>query len=180
MPNIAKKPLHRNSNNIILGERFIIKGLHQYCHRLDRFLRKDLIQKAFSHNKDITSDKFNDNSKKIITSTGQQQVRQHSQHHSLQQGQHFELQHRTQQGHDLERLLGLQHRTQQGHDLERLLGLQHRTQQRHDLERLHGLHHRLEQGKRLERHLEQQHNVPQKERHFGYIFINEIIYLPLA
>lgn len=106
MPNIAKEPLHHKANNMIFGERFIIKGHLQYRHRLDRFLSTDLIQKAYSHNKDITSEKFSDNGNEKINTTGQQQSR----HHSLQQDKHSERhqesQHRLHQDKHSERHFG--------------------------------------------------------------------------
>lgn len=155
MPNIAKEPLHRKADSMIFGERFIIKGHLQYRHRLDRFLSTDLIQKACSHNEDITSEKFSDNGKEEINTTGQQQAQQQSPHHSSQQEQHSE-QH-----------LRPQRRRQQGQHLE-----QHQDPQ-----------HRVQNGRHSERHQESQHRRHQdkhSERHFGNIFFNEIIYLPLA
>lgn len=167
MPNIAKEAIHRQSGSIVLGDSFIIKGILQFRLRFDRLLCNELLHKAYSHNKNITSDKCNDNGKKEINGTGRQLGRQHSIQLSQQQGKLHGQQHCLQ--HES------QHRQHQDQHFERHQELQH--SQHHSLK--HGLQlesqHRLHQ----DRHFNPQH-AKHKERQLGCNFIYEIIYQPLA
>lgn len=159
MPNIAKEAIHLRSDSIVLGDSFIIKGILQFRQRLDRLLGNDLLHKAYSHNKDITSDKFNDNGKKEIKATGRQQEQQRSLQLSQQQGKQHSQQHCMQ--------YEWQHRQHQDQQFERHQGLQHNQHL--------GLQHSQQQGLQIE----SQHRLHQ-DRHLGYNFIHEIIYLPLV
>jgi hypothetical protein len=159
MPDIAKEPTYRMFDNIVSCDSFFITGLLQYRKRLDRFFSKDMTHEAYSYKKNITSDKYIDNIKREIKSTGRQQVPLHSRHHGLQHGQQPVLHHKP----------------------------RYRSHQSEHFEQHHGHHHDLQRSLQYEsqhrphqdRHFELQH-AKNKEQQLVNMFINEIMYLPLA
>jgi hypothetical protein len=154
MPNIGEESQQRQANSIF-DEKLIIKGLLQYSQRFDRFLNTDLNQMAYRLDRSIATDKLSDNGKKEIYTTGRHPWRHHSLQYRLHQSEHYK------------RHNGLQLRQHQSIQQSQTTSLQPEPQ------------HRLHQSEHFERHHGLQ-RAEHKDRQLGYIFINEIIYLPLA
>jgi hypothetical protein len=151
MPDIAKEPTHLKFDNIVFHDSLFITGFLRYRKRLDRFFFKDLIHKAYSHKKNITSDKYNDSSKKELNSTGRHQEPQLSRHHCLQHGLQQVLHHKP----------------------------RYRLHHSGHFEQHHSLQFELQQRPHQDRHFKLQ-QAGLKERELVNFFINEIMYLPLA
>lgn len=168
---------------ILLDEKNYIKEILKYRQRLNRLLSIDLIHKAYRHNEDIATEKLNDNSKREIIAARQQQGRQLSQHqgvqHSLQHGPHL----RVQQGRHQELQHRAQHRPQQGEHFEQHHGSQLRPHYNEQQDRQQDLQHERQQRLHQDQHFEPHHELQHAQqiiRQFECIYINEVIYLPLA
>lgn len=95
MPNMEKVPVQQFDKMLII-EDLSSKRLLLNINNLDRILTKDLIRKAYRHNKDHARQELIDNGLKELISTGRQLERQLRLHKNLQKDLQLESQLRLQ------------------------------------------------------------------------------------